>query len=94
MRRDCFLIAQISDLHCGSPYFDPELLKASVDEILAVRPDLVLVGGDLTAEGYASEFRTAARFLAPVLESDLSTVVIRLLADVGCPATVAHGPSG
>ncbi len=76
MRRDCFLVAQISDLHCGSPYFDPDLLSAAVQEVLAVRPDLVLVGGDLTAEGYANEFRTAARFLEPVLESDLSTVVI------------------
>jgi Icc protein len=76
MRRDCFLIAQISDLHCGSPYFDPELLGAAVQEVVAVRPDLVLVGGDLTAEGYASEFRTAARFLEPILDSDLSTVVI------------------
>lgn len=76
MRRDRFLIAQISDLHCGSPYFDPELLSAAVQEVLAVRPDLVLVGGDLTAEGYANEFRTAARFLEPILESDVSSVVI------------------
>jgi Icc protein len=76
MRRDCFLIAQLSDLHCGSPFFDPELLNAAVNEVLAVGPDLVLIGGDLTAEGYANEFRTAARFLEPILESDLSTVVI------------------
>jgi Icc protein len=76
MRRDRFLIAQLSDLHCGSPFFAPELLTAAVDEIVAVQPDLVLVGGDLTAEGYANEFRAAARFLEPILESDLPTLVI------------------
>lgn len=76
MRRDCFLIAQLSDLHCGSPYFDPELLTAAVHEVVAMRPDLVVVGGDLTAEGYANEFRTAARFLEPVFDAGLPTVVI------------------
>lgn len=76
MRRDRFLIAQLSDLHCGSPFFAPELLTAAVDEIVAIQPDLVLVGGDLTAEGYANEFRTAARFLEPILQSDLPSLVI------------------
>jgi 3',5'-cyclic AMP phosphodiesterase CpdA len=76
MRRDCFLIAQLSDLHCGSPSFDPELLTTAVHEILAMQPDLVVVGGDLTADGYANEFRTAARFLEPILDSGLPSVVI------------------
>jgi len=32
--RDLFVIAQLSDLHCGSPYFDAELLEDAV-EVLA-----------------------------------------------------------
>ena len=76
MRRDSFLIAQLSDLHCGSPYFDPELMSAAAREVVALAPDLVLVGGDITAEGYANEFRAAATHLAPILDSGLPTVVI------------------
>jgi 3',5'-cyclic-AMP phosphodiesterase len=76
MRRDSFLIAQLSDMHCGSPYFDPNLMEAAVSEIIALAPDVVVVGGDLTAEGYAHEFRAAQRHLEPILESGLPTVII------------------
>jgi Icc protein len=76
MRRDSFLIAQLSDLHCGSPYFDPELMTAAAREVVALAPDLVLVGGDLTAEGYANEFRAASNHLAPIIDAGLPTVVI------------------
>ena len=60
MAREAFVIAQLSDLHCGSPYFDGELLETAVKETIGVRPDLVVIGGDLTAEGYAHEFRRGA----------------------------------
>jgi len=76
MRRDSLLIAQLSDLHCGSPYFDPELLQAAVAETISLEPDAVLIGGDLTQEGYANEFRTAQRFLEPLFESGLPNVII------------------
>jgi 3',5'-cyclic AMP phosphodiesterase CpdA len=76
MRRDSFLIAQLSDLHCGSPYFDPELMSAAAREVVALAPDVVLIGGDITAEGYANEFRSAATHLAPIIDSGLPTVVI------------------
>jgi len=74
--REAFVIAQLSDLHCGSPYFDEDLLRTAVNETIGVEPDLVLVGGDLTAEGYANEFRTAQRFLDPLLQAGLTTVVL------------------
>jgi Icc protein len=76
MSRDSFLIAQLSDIHCGSPFFDPELLQHAVEEVRAVAPDLVLVGGDLTTDGYAHEFRDAQSHLEPLLEAELTTVVI------------------
>jgi 3',5'-cyclic AMP phosphodiesterase CpdA len=76
MSRDSFLIAQLSDIHCGSPFFDPELLRYAVEEVRSVAPDLVLVGGDLTTDGYAHEFRDAQSQLAPLLEAELTTVVI------------------
>jgi len=74
--RDPFVLAQLSDLHCGSPYFDAELLDAAVKETIALHPDLVVIGGDLTAEGYAGEFRTAQSFIEPFFEAELNTLVI------------------
>lgn len=68
-------IAQLSDLHCGSPFYDPALLSAAVGEILDLQPDLVVVAGDLTQEGYANEFEMARDALRPLREA-LTTVVV------------------
>jgi 3',5'-cyclic AMP phosphodiesterase CpdA len=76
MSRDSFLVAQLSDIHCGSPFFDPQLLRHAVEEVRALAPDLVLIGGDLTTDGYAHEFRDAQNHLTPLLEAELTTVVI------------------
>lgn len=76
MSRDSFLIAQLSDIHCGSPFFDPQLLRHAVEEVKAVAPDLIIVGGDLTTDGYAHEFRDAQNHLQPLLDAALTTVVI------------------
>ena len=76
MSRDSFLIAQLSDIHCGSPFFDPQLLHHAVEEVRRLAPDLVLIGGDLTTDGYAHEFRDAQSHLAPLLDAELTTVVI------------------
>ena len=76
MDRGRFLIAQLSDLHCGSPYFDGALLEAAVDEVLALRPHLVVIGGDLTAEGYPPEFQAARRHLEPLFEHGFDVLVV------------------
>lgn len=70
------VIAQLSDLHCGSPYFDGELLRTAVSETVALGPDLVVIGGDLTAEGYAHEFRMAQEYLEPLFDHGLKVLVI------------------
>ncbi len=71
-----FVIAQLSDLHCGSPFFDPGLLETAVNETVAVAPDLVVVGGDLTTEGYSHEFLAARRYLQPLFDAGLNVLVI------------------
>jgi len=75
-RHDRLLIAQISDIHCGSQLFDGNLLTMAVGEIRAMEPDLVLVGGDLTQDGYAPEFDMARRYLEPLLSEEFTTLVI------------------
>lgn len=74
MKRTHLTIAQISDIHCGHPMFDAELMEHTLDEIIDLRPDLVVVAGDLTAEGYAPQFRQAKRYLDRL--SALEMVVI------------------
>ncbi|MEW6636682.1 MAG: metallophosphoesterase family protein [Actinomycetota bacterium] len=56
-------ICQISDIHCGSPYFIPDLLERSILEINNLNPTAVVVSGDLTNAGYRQEFETAAEYV-------------------------------
>ena len=56
-------IAQFSDIHCGHVMFDADLMEAAISEIAQLAPDLVVMAGDLTSEGYAPQFRQAKRYL-------------------------------
>jgi len=56
-------IAQMSDLHCGSPHFVPSLLERAIAEINDIQPDVVIVSGDLTSDGFRPEFQTAREYI-------------------------------
>ncbi|HEX2098293.1 MAG TPA: metallophosphoesterase family protein [Rubrobacteraceae bacterium] len=56
-------ICQISDIHCGSPYFVPDLLMRSIREINDYEPTAVVVSGDLTDAGYRQEYEQAAEYV-------------------------------
>jgi len=56
-------ICQISDIHCGSPYFIPDLLERSILEINDLDPTAVVVSGDLTDAGYRQDFETSAEYV-------------------------------
>jgi len=56
-------IAHISDLHCGSQYFVPNLLTRALVEVNDLAPDAVIVTGDLTGMGYRQEYREAREYL-------------------------------
>jgi Icc protein len=53
----------MSDLHIGEGLFRPELLSAAIEETNELAPDLVVIAGDLTMEGYRGEFEECKRFL-------------------------------
>jgi Icc protein len=53
----------MSDLHVGEGLFRPELLSAAVQETNELAPDLVVVAGDLTMDGYRGEFESCKEFL-------------------------------
>src|ERR671935_776132 len=58
-----FIIAQISDLHCGGPHFLPNLLDRAINEVNDLAPDIVVVSGDLTTFGFKEEYAEAKRYL-------------------------------
>ncbi len=58
-----FLIAQISDIHCGESRHDPRLVQRAIEEVNRAAPDLVVVPGDLTANGFRDEFLEAKRYV-------------------------------
>lgn len=60
--RSC-VIAHLSDLHTGSPYFVPNLLDRALVEVNDLSPDIVIITGDLTSMGYRQEFREAADYI-------------------------------
>jgi 3',5'-cyclic-AMP phosphodiesterase len=59
-----FRIAQISDLHLGSPHFVPNLLERAIMEVNDLEPDVVVCSGDLTTHGFRQEYADAADYLA------------------------------
>lgn len=63
MRHGVFRIAHISDLHCGSPHFVPNLLERAIVEINELTPQLVVCSGDLTTFGYRQEYAEAKSYL-------------------------------
>ncbi len=58
-----FRIAHISDLHCGSPHFVPNLLERAIMEINELEADIVICSGDLTAYGFRQEYAEARAYL-------------------------------
>ncbi|GAB4277046.1 MAG: metallophosphoesterase [Coriobacteriia bacterium] len=58
-----FTIAQISDLHCGEKRFDTALIERTLSEINDLGPDLVVVAGDLTTDGYRDEYLEAKSYI-------------------------------
>lgn len=60
------LIAQISDVHVGAARFREELLLTAIEEINAAEPDLVVIAGDLTDDGYPDQYPLAEQELAAI----------------------------
>ncbi len=57
-------VAQLSDIHCGDGRFDPALMQSLVVEVEELQPDVVIVPGDLTADGFAEQFEAAHDWLS------------------------------
>lgn len=58
-----FTIVQLSDLHCGQQFFLPHLLERAIAEVNEIEPDVVVVSGDLTSNGFKDEYKLAREYL-------------------------------
>jgi 3',5'-cyclic-AMP phosphodiesterase len=68
------LIAQLSDVHVGGGRYREELLRAAIEEINTAAPDLVVVAGDITDEGYPDQY--------PLAKEELSALACPLIVRV------------
>lgn len=57
-------VAHISDIHAGEVSFQNEVMAGVIEKINAMKPDVVIVAGDLTAAGYEDEYIQAAGIVA------------------------------
>jgi putative phosphoesterase len=57
------LIAHISDLHVSNADFNEAAFLKAVDEINALEPDMIILTGDLTENGYYAQFEEAREYL-------------------------------
>src|SRR6266511_1613235 len=58
-RNGTFTIVQISDLHCGTQFFLPNLHERAITEANDIVPHLVVCSGDLTTFGFKEEYALA-----------------------------------
>jgi Icc protein len=58
------LIAQLSDVHVGGSRYREQLLRTAIEEVNRAEPDLVVVAGDLTDDGYPDQYPLAAQELS------------------------------
>ena len=56
-------IIQASDIHFGDNTFSIELKNNLINQISEENPDLIILSGDLTTNGYADEYDSAAEFV-------------------------------
>ena len=56
-------IIHISDLHTASLHFLPEMLDNVIKKINIMNPDLIVITGDLTDDGYVYEYEEALKYI-------------------------------
>jgi len=60
------LIVHLSDLHCSKRWFSEGNLALAIEEINELKPDMVVVTGDLTENGFLKEYEVAKEYLSRI----------------------------
>jgi len=57
-------IVQISDIHCGTGNtFNPSLMEKTIEQVNKYSPDIMVITGDLTTDGYFEEYKMAVGYI-------------------------------
>ncbi|AEM38538.1 metallophosphoesterase [Pyrolobus fumarii 1A] len=57
-------ILHLSDIHVGSPHFSKDLAENVIAYVNDVKPDVIVITGDLTDNGYVHEYRGVVELLS------------------------------
>jgi len=57
------IIAHLSDLHFGMPEYVEELGDNVLKKIKEIRPELIVITGDITNCGYLEDYEKAKKFI-------------------------------
>ena len=67
------IIAHLSDMHVGSQ-FQPDVFDVLLEEINSIKPDAVVITGDLTNQGLVKEFEECKRLISRFKTKKLITM--------------------
>ncbi len=67
-------LAHISDIHIGSNHFVSNLLNRAIVEINEIKPDVILVSGDITNDGFRQQYSAAYAFLGNLECKNISVI--------------------
>ena len=67
------IIAHLSDMHVGSQ-FQPDVFDILLEEINSIKPDAVVITGDLTNQGLVKEFEECKRLISRFKTEKLITM--------------------
>ena len=71
------LLIQLSDLHIGGNYFRQEIFDTIVYEVKnKLKPDVILITGDLTDEGLISQFRRASTEIKKLTDACPNVIIL------------------
>ena len=74
------IIAHLSDMHVGSQ-FQPDVFDVLLEEINSIKPDAVVITGDLTNQGLVKEFEECKRLISRFKTKKLSEIVSQCTID-------------
>ena len=67
------LLVQISDIHVGSQ-FQPKVFDQVVNEVNKLKPDVIVITGDLTNEGLIKEYKECKKLISKLKANKIITI--------------------
>ena len=67
------LLVQISDIHVGSQ-FQPKVFDQVVNEVNKLKPDVIVITGDLTNEGLIKEYKECKKLVSKLKAKKIITI--------------------